>query len=114
MPFGLAINGVIVQPTYVGLSSAGLYQVNIVVPEGLGQGDVPIQAAVGGMLTQPGVLFTLQSNIPIPCGATGGTVGGGSTGGGGGTGGGSGGSGGGSNAAPPVKPYQPKVRFNRF
>ncbi len=48
-PFSLYINSVLVTPTFVGLSSAGLYQINLVVPPGLGQGDVPIQAWVGGL-----------------------------------------------------------------
>jgi uncharacterized protein (TIGR03437 family) len=130
-PFGVYIGGVSVQPTFVGLSSAGLYQINLTVPPGLGQGDVPILAAVGGMQTQAGVLFSLQtSNSATFCTATGGTVGGtggtgvgiggtgfttggGDTGGtgGGGTGGGGGG-GTGSMAPPPGnRPYHPKLRF---
>jgi uncharacterized protein (TIGR03437 family) len=55
----LMINKVPVQPSFVGLSSAGLYQINVVVPAGLGSGDVSIQASVGGMVTQTGSLFSL-------------------------------------------------------
>ena len=62
----LYINNVAVKTTFVGLSSAGLYQINLKVPDGLGQGDVPIQAVVGGMQTQPGVLFSLQSSSTVP------------------------------------------------
>ena len=52
-PFTLYINNTVVTPLFVGLSSAGLYQVNLIVPPGLGQGDVPIQAWVtGGFATQ--------------------------------------------------------------
>ena len=40
-PFSLYINGVMLTPTFVGLSSAGVYQINVVIPPGLGQGDVP-------------------------------------------------------------------------
>ena len=58
--FYLAINNIRVVPTFVGVSSAGLYQINLTVPSGLGQGDVPIQASVGGMQTQPGAVFSLQ------------------------------------------------------
>ena len=34
-------------PLFVGLAGAGLYQINLIVPPGLGAGDVPIQAWVG-------------------------------------------------------------------
>ena len=53
----LYINKVLVAPSFVGLSSAGIYQINLNVPIGLGQGDVPIGAIVGGMKTQKGVCF---------------------------------------------------------
>ena len=49
-PFTLYINNTVVTPLFVGLSSAGLYQVNLIVPPGLGQGDVPIQAWVTGSI----------------------------------------------------------------
>ncbi len=42
-----------------GLSSAGVYQVNVVIPPGLGEGDVSVLAIVGGLQTQPGLLFAL-------------------------------------------------------
>jgi uncharacterized protein (TIGR03437 family) len=60
-PVSLYINGVLVQTTFVGLSSAGLYQINLIVPPGLGEGDVPLEATVGGMQTQSFVLFSLQT-----------------------------------------------------
>jgi uncharacterized protein (TIGR03437 family) len=91
----LYINNVAVKTKFVGLSSAGLYQINLVVPSGLGEGDVPIQAIVGGMQTQSGAVFSLRH--PETGGGSS-WVGGGTTGGaGGGTGGGAGfGSGGGA------------------
>lgn len=110
----LYINNVPVTPTFVGLSSAGLFQINLVVPAGLGQGEVPIRAVVGGMQTQ--AVFTLAGTSVSGGGSTvfgtsygggggafgtsfGGGGGGGGTGGTGGmgptgTGGGSGGGGG--------------------
>ncbi len=86
-PVTVYINNFPITPTFVGLSSAGLYQINLIVPPGLGEGDVPIQAMVGGMQTQPGVLFSLPlapGSPPIGCsnGGTGGTGTGGSGGGG--------------------------------
>ena len=140
-PFTLYVNNVSVQPTFVGLSSAGLYQVNLVVPPGIGAGDVPVVAMVDGMQTQPGVMFSLPFSDSSPgvsaCGysGTGGapTGGGGTnfgpTGGsgggtgwgptGGGTGGGSGGGGGGGGGTSGGsarllhhgRPYEPRLRF---
>jgi len=93
----LYINNVAVKPIFAGLSSAGLYQINLIVPAGLGQGDVPLQATVAGIETQAGVLFSLQ--YPVTAGGTT-WVGAGSGGGAGfGTGGGGGfGTGGGAGA----------------
>jgi len=59
------INNVLVKPHFVGLSSAGLYQINLRVPTGLGEGDVPILAVIGSMKTQPGILFSLQSGTTV-------------------------------------------------
>jgi uncharacterized protein (TIGR03437 family) len=57
----LLINSVPVLPAFSGLTSAGLYQLNIVhLPAGLGVGDVPLLAAVGGVQTQTGVVISLQ------------------------------------------------------
>jgi uncharacterized protein (TIGR03437 family) len=56
----LLINSMNVIPTFAGLSSAGLYQINLTVPSGLGTGDVSLQATVGGAQTQSGVVISLQ------------------------------------------------------
>ena len=56
----LLINGTSVVPFYAGLSSAGLYQINLTVPAGLGTGDVPVVATVGGAQTQAGVVISLR------------------------------------------------------
>jgi uncharacterized protein (TIGR03437 family) len=106
-PIDLYINSVMVKPTFVGLSSAGLYQINLIVPAGIGEGDVPIRAIAGGIETQSFALFSLSVPIVGTNPVTGGTGGGfgvlppppfsftsgnpGSTRGVGGTGGGSGG-----------------------
>ncbi len=47
-PVTLLINNVKVTPTYAGMTSAGLYQINLTVPQGLGTGDVSISASVAG------------------------------------------------------------------
>jgi uncharacterized protein (TIGR03437 family) len=48
-----------VTPTFAGLSGAGLYQINLTVPSGLGTGEVALQATVGGVET-PDAVFSLQ------------------------------------------------------
>ena len=59
-PVSLLIESVNVTPTFVGLSSAGLYQINLTIPAGLGTGDVPLAAIVGGIQTPQGVVISLQ------------------------------------------------------
>jgi uncharacterized protein (TIGR03437 family) len=59
-PVELLINNVNVTPAFAGLSSAGLYQLNVTVPPGLGTGDVSLQATVGGAQTHSGVVISLR------------------------------------------------------
>ena len=59
-PVTLLINNQSISPAFSGLSSAGLYQFNLTVPTGLGTGDVPLQATVGGVTTPTGVVLSLQ------------------------------------------------------
>ena len=54
------INDASVTPSFAGLSGAGLYQINLTAPAGLGTGDVPLVATVGGVQTQTGVAMSLQ------------------------------------------------------
>jgi uncharacterized protein (TIGR03437 family) len=56
----LQINNLSVTPQFTGLSGAGLYQINVFVPAGLGTGDVTLQAKVGGVATPSGVVISLQ------------------------------------------------------
>ena len=56
----LLVNNVPVTPGFAGLSSAGLYQINVVVPAGLGTGDVSLQATAGGLQTLAGIVISLQ------------------------------------------------------
>jgi uncharacterized protein (TIGR03437 family) len=58
-PVSLSINNVNVTPFFAGLSGAGLYQINITIPPGLGAGDVPLQASAGTAKT-PAVVISLQ------------------------------------------------------
>jgi uncharacterized protein (TIGR03437 family) len=59
-PVTLLINGQSVNPSFAGISGAGLYQINLTVPSGLGTGDVSFQASVGGAQTPTGVVISLQ------------------------------------------------------
>jgi uncharacterized protein (TIGR03437 family) len=59
-PVTVLINNVSVKPAFAGLSSAGLYQINLTIPAGLGTGDVPLLAMVGGAQTQTTVVVSLQ------------------------------------------------------
>jgi uncharacterized protein (TIGR03437 family) len=57
----LLINNIAVAPAFSGITSPGLYQINVVpVPAGLGVGDVPLLATVGGFNTQSRVVLPLQ------------------------------------------------------
>lgn len=59
-PVGLFINNISVTPSFAGLSSTGLDQINFIVPAGLGTGDVPLVATVGGGQTPSTVVISLQ------------------------------------------------------
>jgi uncharacterized protein (TIGR03437 family) len=54
------MNSVSVTPSFAGLSGPGFYQINLTIPSGLGIGDVPLQAAVGGIQTPAGVVISVQ------------------------------------------------------
>jgi uncharacterized protein (TIGR03437 family) len=59
-PVQLRIGGRKVTPSFAGLSAAGLYQINVTIPAGLGSGDLPVVATAGGVQTQSGVVISLQ------------------------------------------------------
>ena len=59
-PVTLLINNVSVTPDFAGFSPSLLYQINVKIPTGLGTGDVPLVASVGGVQTQTGVVISLQ------------------------------------------------------
>jgi len=43
------------------LVEAGLYQINVTIPAGVGPGDLPLVASVGGVQTQSGVVISLAT-----------------------------------------------------
>jgi uncharacterized protein (TIGR03437 family) len=56
----VVINRVSVIPSFAGLSGAGVYQINLMVPAGLGAGDVPLAASVNGVQTQSSLVISVQ------------------------------------------------------
>ena len=56
----LLISHVSVTLAFSGETSAGLYQLNLTIPPGLGTGDMPLQAIVGGLQTPAGPVISLQ------------------------------------------------------
>jgi uncharacterized protein (TIGR03437 family) len=56
----VAINNLSVVPSFAGLSAAGLYQINLTLPAGLGAGDVTLAASVNGVPAQSNVLISVQ------------------------------------------------------
>jgi uncharacterized protein (TIGR03437 family) len=59
-PVSVLINNVSVIPGFAGLSGAGLYQINLILPAGLGAGDVTLAASVNGVPTQSNVVISVQ------------------------------------------------------
>jgi len=59
-PVTVYLNGISITPTFAGMSSAGLYQLNITIPSGLPTGDVFLQATVSDSQTPSGAVIALQ------------------------------------------------------
>jgi uncharacterized protein (TIGR03437 family) len=59
-PVQIQINNTNVTPSFSGISGAGLYQINLTIPSGLGTGDQPLIATVGGVQAQSFVVIALQ------------------------------------------------------
>jgi uncharacterized protein (TIGR03437 family) len=59
-PVVIRINNTTVIPGFAGISAAGLYQINITIPPGLGTGDASVIATTAGVSTQAGVVIALQ------------------------------------------------------
>jgi uncharacterized protein (TIGR03118 family) len=47
--------------TFAGQVAAGLYQINVTIPTGLPDGDVPVVATMGGYSSPPGALITVKN-----------------------------------------------------
>ncbi len=60
LPLTLLINNQNVIPSFAGVTQAGLYQINLTIPGGLGTGDVSLAGTVAGPQTPAGVVISLQ------------------------------------------------------
>jgi uncharacterized protein (TIGR03437 family) len=56
----VTIGGVTATVVYAGLVSAGVYQLNVVVPPGAAAGNAPIVATVGGVSSSATAIVTLN------------------------------------------------------
>jgi uncharacterized protein (TIGR03437 family) len=59
-PVTVTIGGTTITPAFAGLTGAGLFQINVAIPPGLGSGDVALSAVVAGASTQNGAVISLQ------------------------------------------------------
>lgn len=58
-PVSVWIAGIPARVEWAGLSAAGLYQLNVLVPDGAPDGDAPVLAGTGGARTQAGVYVAI-------------------------------------------------------
>jgi uncharacterized protein (TIGR03437 family) len=56
----VSIGGVNAKVLFSGITEAGLYQINLIVPPNTGSGDQPLQATVNGVQTPVGPVVTVQ------------------------------------------------------
>jgi uncharacterized protein (TIGR03437 family) len=54
------IGGAVAEVSFAGLTGAGLYQLNVKVPDTLADGDAAVVAEIGGVRTPDGVFITVQ------------------------------------------------------
>jgi len=56
----VTVGGTPITPDFAGMTGAGLFQINLKIPAGLGSGDLPLSAIVGGASTPSGVVISVQ------------------------------------------------------
>jgi uncharacterized protein (TIGR03437 family) len=59
-PVAASIGGVPAEVQFAGVTGAGLYQVNVVVPQGVPAGDQLLLLATDGLTSQGSVYLTIQ------------------------------------------------------
>jgi len=55
------VNNATANVVFAGLVAPGLYQINVTLPTGLPDGDVPIVARIGGVSSPTGALITIKN-----------------------------------------------------
>ena len=60
VPAVVRIGGLDAEVLFAGISASGLYQFNVVVPEGLAAGDQAVEIFVDSIPTAPGVAITVE------------------------------------------------------
>jgi uncharacterized protein (TIGR03437 family) len=56
----VTVGGTAITPDFAGMTGAGLFQINLKIPPGLGSGDLPLSAIVGGASTPNNVVISVQ------------------------------------------------------
>jgi uncharacterized protein (TIGR03437 family) len=59
-PVAVTIGGIAANVVFSGMTEAGLYQFNLIVPAGVPSGDQPLLASVHGVQTAPGPVVSVQ------------------------------------------------------
>jgi hypothetical protein len=60
----ITFNSVAANAVFAGLNASGLYQLNVVVPAGLPDGDAAVVATVGGYNSPSGAFITIKNYGP--------------------------------------------------
>jgi uncharacterized protein (TIGR03437 family) len=55
------VNNIAANVVFAGLVAPGLYQINVILPAGLPDGDLPIVASIGGVSSPAGALITIKN-----------------------------------------------------
>jgi uncharacterized protein (TIGR03437 family) len=56
----VTVGGVSATVLFAGLTETGVYQINIVVPQGLATGDAPVVVSVGGGQSQANAMLSIS------------------------------------------------------
>ena len=57
----VTFNGVAAQVVYAGLAASGLYQLNVIVPSGLPNGDAAMEVQTSTAMSPAGAFITVQN-----------------------------------------------------
>jgi uncharacterized protein (TIGR03437 family) len=60
MPVTVTIGGILAEIGWAGMSAAGVYQLNVTIPQSVPDGDAKVVATVGGVQSQDGGFIPVQ------------------------------------------------------